>query len=88
MIQNRKRLLATPRRQRCHGLDCAPLARPGGYSAIAKDPQPDDGLRKFVSVRQRIVDLALDEPALSPRELAVRFAEPLFCLGGLGLSLS
>src|SRR5437773_8451378 len=26
-------------------------------------------------VRERIVDLALDEPALSPRELAVRFCD-------------
>jgi putative transposase len=26
-------------------------------------------------VRQRIIRLALDEPALSPRELAVRFAD-------------
>ena len=35
-----------------------------------------------------IVRLALDEPALSPRELAVRFTdtEGLFCLRGVGLS--
>jgi putative transposase len=42
---------------------------------------PDD-------VRERIIGLALDEPALSARELAVRFTdtEGLFCLRGLGLS--
>jgi putative transposase len=42
---------------------------------------PDD-------VRERIVNLALNEPALSPRELAVRYidTEGFFCLGGIGVS--
>ena len=36
---------------------------------------------------QRIIQLALDEPALSPRELAVRFTDTkeLFRLRGFGL---
>ena len=39
-------------------------------------------------VRAQIVDLALEEPDLSPRELAVRFTdtEKLLCVGGVGLS--
>jgi len=41
-------------------------------------------------VRERIVDLALDAPELSPRELATRFTdkESYFCLGSVGLSLA
>ena len=44
---------------------------------------PDD-------VRGRIIDLALEETQLSPRELAVRFYghQGLLCLGSLGLPAS
>ena len=33
------------------------------------------GARRIAKVRARIVTLALDEPELSPRELAVRFTD-------------
>ena len=43
---------------------------------------PDD-------VRGQIIDLALEETQLSPRELAVRFTDQgLLCLGSLGLPAS
>ena len=42
---------------------------------------PDD-------VREQVLELALDEPELSPRELATRFTDlkKYFCVGGIGLS--
>jgi hypothetical protein len=41
-------------------------------------------------MRNQIVDLALDQPELSPRELAVRFTdeEKILCLRGVGLSVA
>lgn len=53
------------------------LLQTGGPDAL-EDRQPRPGRvwnRIPADVRGRLVDLALDEPELSPRELAVRFTE-------------
>ena len=53
------------------------LLQTGGPDAL-EDRQPRPGRvwnRIPPEVRRRLVDLALDEPELSPRELAVRFTE-------------
>ena len=49
----------------------------GGPEALDdRHPRPDRVWNRIPdNVRQRIVDLALGEPALSPRELAVRFTD-------------
>ena len=53
------------------------LYRTGGPEALDdRHPRPDRVWNRIPdNVRQRIVDLALDEPALSPRELAVLFTD-------------
>jgi len=54
-----------------------------------RHPKPDRIWNRIPDdVRERIIKLALEESALSPRELAVRFTdtEGYFCLGGFGLS--
>ena len=53
------------------------LYRTGGPEALDdRHPRPHHVWNRIPdNVRQRIVDLALDEPALSPRELAVRFTD-------------
>ena len=53
------------------------LYRTGGPEALDdRHPRPDRIWNRIPDdVRQCIVDLALDEPALSPRELAVRFTD-------------
>ena len=53
------------------------LYRTSGPEALDdRHPRPDRVWNRIPdNVRQRIVDLALDEPALSPRELAVRFTD-------------
>ena len=65
------------------------LYRTGGPDALG-DRSPRPGVWNQIPdmVRQRIIRLALDEPALSPRELAVRFTdtETLFRVRGFGLS--
>lgn len=49
----------------------------GGPEALADRPSRPDRIWNRIpnTVRQRIIDLALAEPDLSPRELAVRFTE-------------
>ena len=49
----------------------------GGPEALDdRSPRPDRVWNRIPDdVRERIIDLALDEPALSPRELAVRFTD-------------
>ena len=49
----------------------------GGPEALDdRHPKPDRAWNRIPDdVRERIVNLALDEPALSPRELAVRFTD-------------
>ena len=51
--------------------------RSGGPEALADRPSRPDRVWNRIpdAVRQRIVELALAEPELSPRELAVRFTE-------------
>jgi transposase InsO family protein len=53
------------------------LYRSGGAEALDdRSPKPDRVWNRIPDdVRERIVRLALDEPALSPRELAVRFTD-------------
>ena len=53
------------------------LYRIGGPEALDdRHPQPDRVWNRIPDdIRARIVDLALDEPALSPRELVVRFTD-------------
>src|SRR6201990_2662735 len=53
------------------------LYRTGGPEALDdRHPKPDRVWNRIPNdVRERIVNLALDEPALSPRELAVRFTD-------------
>ena len=64
----------------------------GGPEALADRPSRPDRVWNRIpeAIRSQIVDLALDQPELSPRELAVRFTDEarIFCLGGLGLSAS
>ena len=65
------------------------LHQTGGPEALDdRHPKPDRVWNRIPDdVRERIVNLALDESALSPRELAVRYRHRrLFCLGGIGLS--
>jgi putative transposase len=70
------------------------LYRADGPEALDdRPPKPDRVWNRIPDdIRERIIRLALDEPALSPRELAVRFtdAEGYFvseacrsCVGGL-----
>ena len=49
----------------------------GGPEALDdRHPKPDRARNRIPDdVRERIVNLALDQPALSPRELAVRFTD-------------
>lgn len=49
----------------------------GGVEALEyRSPKPARVWNRFPDgVRKRIVDMALDEPELSPRELAVRFTD-------------
>jgi len=49
----------------------------GGVDALKdRSPKPQRVWNRIPDdVRQRIVDMALDEPELSPRELAVRFTD-------------
>src|SRR6201987_4356738 len=49
----------------------------GGLEALAdRSPRPDRVWNWIPdAVRERIIKLALDEPALSPRELALRFTD-------------
>ena len=51
--------------------------RTGGPEALDdRCPRPDHVWNRIPDdVRDRIVQLALDEPALSPRELAIRFTD-------------
>jgi putative transposase len=53
------------------------LYRTGGPEALAgRSPQPDRVWNRISDVvREQIIKLALDEPALSPRELALRFTD-------------
>ena len=53
------------------------LYRTSGPEALDdRHPRPDRVWNRIPDdVRQRIVDLALDEPELSPRQLAVRFTD-------------
>ena len=53
------------------------LYRAGGPEALDdRHPKPDRVWNRIPDdVRERIIRLALDEPALSPRELAVRFTD-------------
>src|ERR1700746_4114056 len=67
------------------------LYQTGGPEALDdRHPKPDRVWNRIPdNVRERIVNLALDEPALSPRELAVRFtdAEGYFVSEGSGYRL-
>jgi transposase-like protein len=49
----------------------------GGPDALDdRSPRPDRVWNRILhDIRERIVQLALDQPALSPRELAVRFTD-------------
>ena len=62
----------------------------GGPEGLADRPSRPDRVWNRIpeAIRNQIVDLALDQPEPSPRELAVRFTDEdrIFCLGGLGLS--
>jgi putative transposase len=53
------------------------LYHTGGPEALGdRSPRPDRVWNRIPDdIRERIVQLALDEPALSPRELAVRFTD-------------
>ena len=53
------------------------LYHTGGLEALGdRSPRPDRVWNRIPDdIRERIVQLALDEPALSPRELAVRFTD-------------
>jgi putative transposase len=47
-----------------------------GNEGETEIPDTTNGTAKTIKdIRQRIVDLALDVPELSPRELAVRFTD-------------
>ena len=62
----------------------------GGPEALEDKPSPPSRVWNRIpdEVRDQIIDLALEDPELSPRELAVRFTddEELLCIGGFGLS--
>jgi putative transposase len=65
------------------------LYQSGGPEALDdRSPRPDRVWNRIPDpIRDRIIKLALDEPTLSPRELAVRFNDGrLFRLGGFSLS--
>jgi putative transposase len=66
--------LAIPRATFYHWYD---LYRSDGPEALEdRRPRPDRVWNRIPDqVRERIVNLALDEPTLSPRELAVRFTD-------------
>ena len=53
------------------------LYQSGGPEALEdRSPRPDRACNRIPEgVRERIKNLALDEPALSPRQLAVRFTD-------------
>jgi hypothetical protein len=53
------------------------LSKTGGPEALDdRSPRPDRVWNRIPDdIRARIVTLALDEPELSPRELAVRFTD-------------
>jgi putative transposase len=53
------------------------LYQSGGLEALAdRSPRPDRVRNRIPDdVRERILERALDEPALSPRELALRFTD-------------
>jgi putative transposase len=53
------------------------LYRAGGPEALSdRSPRPDRVWNRIPDgVRERIIKLALDEPTLSPRELALRFTD-------------
>ena len=61
----------------------------GGTEALNdRQPRPERVWNRIPdAVRDNVIELALDEPALSPRELAVRFTRQpqLFRLRGFGL---
>ena len=66
------------------------LYRRGGPEAL-KDRQlgPSRAWNRIpAEIQQKLVDLALEEPDLSPRELAVRFTDTdkVLFIGGIGLS--
>jgi len=60
-----------------HPISWYDLYQSGGLEALAdRSPRPDRVWNWIPdAVRERIIKLALDEPALSPRELAVRFTD-------------
>jgi hypothetical protein len=60
----------------------------GGPEALDdRSPRPDRVWNRIPDdIRERIVQLALDEPTLSPRELAVRFTDTEKRVRGFGLS--
>ena len=64
----------------------------GGPEILADRPSRPDRIWNQIpeAVRCRTVDLALDQPELRPRELAVRFTDEgkILCLRGFGLSAS
>ena len=66
------------------------LYQTGGPEALEdRSPRPERVWNRIPdNVRGQIVQLALDEPELSPRELATRFTdfEKISCFGGFGLS--
>jgi putative transposase len=66
--------LGIPRATFYRGYD---LYRTGGPEALSdRSPRPDRVWNRIPDVmRERIIRLALDEPTLSPRELALRFTD-------------
>jgi putative transposase len=66
--------LGVPRSSFYRWCDCYQL---GGPEALAERPSRPDRVWNRIpeAIRDQIVDLALDQPELSPRELAVRFTD-------------
>src|SRR6516165_8304601 len=64
----------------------------GGPEALADRPSRPDRVWNRIPepIRGQIIDLALEEPELSPRELAARFYRrgKILCLRSLGVSAS
>ena len=63
----------------------------GEAALVNKSPKPNKVWNRIPDdIRDKVVKLAVNEPELSPRELAVMFTdtERYFCLGSLGLSHS
>ena len=60
-----------------HPISWCDRYRSGGPEALNdRSPRPDRVWNRIADPeRERIIQLALDEPALSPRELAVRFTD-------------